>query len=63
MGWCYGLTLHIVINHQGELLACPGAPQHGRRRPVPKLLECLWGRSFGDAGYLDRKLFVVVLVR
>lgn len=57
MGWFYGFKLHIVINHQGELLACQLTPGNvDDRRPVPKLAEKLWGRLFGDKGYLSQPL-------
>ena len=57
MGWFYGFKLHIVINHHGELLACQLTPGNvDDRRPVPKLAERLWGRLFGDKGYLSQPL-------
>lgn len=57
MGWFYGFKLHIVINHRGELLACQLTPGNtDDRRPVPKLAERLWGRLFGDKGYLSQPL-------
>jgi transposase len=57
LGWFYGFKLHIVINHQGELLACQVTPGNtDDRRPVPKLAERLWGRLFADKGYLSQPL-------
>lgn len=57
LGWFYGFKLHVVINHQGELLACQVTPGNtDDRRPVPKLAERLWGRLFGDKGYLSQPL-------
>lgn len=57
MGWFYGFKLHIVINHRGELLACQLTPGNvDDRRPVPKLAQRLWGRLFGDTGYLSQPL-------
>ena len=48
MGWFYGFTLHVVINHQGELLACQLTPGNvDDQRPVPKLAQRLWGRLVG----------------
>ena len=68
LGWFYGFKLHIVINHYGELIACQLTPGNvGDRRPVPKLAERLWGRLFGDKGYvsqpLTRELFLTRRVR
>lgn len=57
MGWFYGFKLHVVVNHYGELLACQLTPGNvDDRRPVPKLAERLWGRLFGDKGYLSQPL-------
>ncbi len=57
LGWFYGFKLHVVINHHGELLACQLTPGNvDDRRPVPKLAERLWGRLFGDKGYLSAPL-------
>jgi hypothetical protein len=57
LGWFYGFKLHVVINHHGELLACQLTPGNvDDRRPVRKLAERLWGRLFGDKGYLSAPL-------
>jgi transposase len=57
MGWFYGFKLHVVVSHQGELLACQVTPGNtDDRRPVPKLAERLWGRLFADKGYLSQPL-------
>ena len=57
LGWFYGFKLHVVINHHGELLACQLTPGNvDDRRPVPKLAEHLWGRLFGDKGYVSQPL-------
>ena len=57
MGWFYGFKLHIVINHQGELLACQVTPGNtDDRHPVPALAKRLWGRLFADKGYLSQAL-------
>ena len=37
LGWFYGFKLHIVVNHQGDLLACHVTPGNtDDRRPVPR---------------------------
>jgi transposase len=57
LGWFYGFKLHLVINHQGELLACQVTPGNtDDRRPVPTLAARLWGRLFADKGYLSQSL-------
>jgi transposase len=58
MGWFYGFKLHLVINEQGELLSLTLTPgQVDDRRPVRKLVRQLWGKLFGDRGYLSQELF------
>jgi transposase len=58
MGWFYGFKLHLVINEQGELLGLALTPgQVDDRRPVRKLVRELWGKLFGDRGYLSQELF------
>ena len=57
MGWFYGFKLHLAINDRGELLGCYLTPGNvDDRRPVPHLVRRLWGRLFGDKGYISRPL-------
>jgi Transposase DDE domain len=56
-GWFYGFKLHLVIHEQGELLALTLTPGNtDDRRPVAKLVRPLWGKLFGDRGYLGQEL-------
>jgi transposase len=58
MGWFYGFKLHLVINEQGELLGITLTPGNtDDRRPVAKLVRELWGKLFGDRGYISQELF------
>jgi Transposase DDE domain len=58
LDWFYGMKRHFVINEQGELLAFRVTPGHvDDRTPVPDLAEGLWGKLFGDRGYLSQELF------
>jgi hypothetical protein len=58
MGWFYGFKLHLVINEKGELLGLSLTPGNtDDRRPVAKLVRQLWGKLFGDRGYLGQALF------
>lgn len=55
--WFYGFKLHLVVNDRGELLACRlTAGNVDDRAPVPKLMQRLWGKLFGDRGYLSQPL-------
>jgi hypothetical protein len=57
MGWFYGFKLHLVINECGELLGCYLTPGNvDDRRPVPQMVKELWGRLFGDKGYISQPL-------
>ena len=56
MGWFFGFKLHLVTNDRGELLACQITPGNvDDRKPVHELVEGLWGKLFGDKGYLSKK--------
>lgn len=57
MGWFYGFKLHLIINDRGEILAfCITPGNVDDRKPVPKLVRDLWGKLFGDKGYLSQPL-------
>jgi len=48
----------LIINDQGELLAFQITPGNTDDRvPVPTLTQNLWGRLFGDKGYISKKLW------
>lgn len=56
-GWFYGFKLHVVVSECGELLnwfITPGNTDD--RQPVPKLAQRLWGKLFGDKGYVSNPL-------
>lgn len=56
-GWFYGFKLHLVINDQGELLNVLLTPGNiDDRKPVPDLVKKLFGKLFGDKGYISQPL-------
>lgn len=56
-GWFFGFKLHAVINHLGELLSIRLTPGNvDDRKPVPKLMQGLFGKLYGDKGYLSKAL-------
>jgi transposase len=58
MGWFYGFKLHLIVDDRGELLAFYLTPGNvGDRQPVPHMAKKLWGKLFGDRGYLSQALF------
>ncbi len=63
LGWFYGFKLHLVVNDCGNLVAvCLTAGNVDDRRPVPRLARCLFGKLFGDKGYLSQALAEDLLV-
>ncbi|MGZ3601236.1 MAG: IS982 family transposase [Ktedonobacterales bacterium] len=57
IGWFYGFKLHLVVNDRGELLAfCLTPGNIDDRRPVPRLVRRLFGKLFGDRGYISQAL-------
>lgn len=64
IGWFYGFKLHLVINDRGELLSFHLAPGNvDDRTPVPILTRSLFGKLFGDKGYISRSLFLTLYER
>jgi len=62
LGWFYGFKLHLVINERGEVLAFTlSAGNVDDRKPVPHLVKRLFGKLFGDKGYLSQSLFETLL--
>ena len=58
MGWFFGFKLHLVINDRGELLNVLLTPGNvDDRKPVPKLVRKLFGKIFGDKGYISQPLY------
>jgi hypothetical protein len=63
-GWFFGFKLHLVTNEQGELLeVCITPGNVDDRTPVEALTKKLWGKLFGDKGYLSQPLFVKLFGR
>ena len=57
MGWFYGFKLHLIINHVGELVAFALTPGNvDDRTPLPEMLQRVFGKVFGDKGYLSQTL-------
>ena len=58
MGWFYGFKLHLIVNEQGELLAVHLTPGNvDDRKPLDFMTHDLFGKLFGDKGYLSQALF------
>jgi hypothetical protein len=64
MGWFFGFKLHLVFNHLNEIVACKltGGQVHDTK-PVPQLTKNLFGKLFGDKGYIGTRLAQELLRR
>lgn len=57
MGWFYGFKLHAIINHKGELISVKvTAGNTDDRAPAKDMATCLFGKLFGDRGYISKTL-------
>jgi hypothetical protein len=53
--WFFGFKLHVVINHMGEMISfqiTPGNVNDCNRNTLMKLLKNVYGKIFGDKGYV-----------
>ena len=58
VGWFFGFKLHLIINDRGDLLAFKLTPANtDDRTPVPEMTRGMWGKLFGDKGYISQALF------
>jgi hypothetical protein len=56
--WFFGFKLHLIVNDCGELLSLRLTPGNTDDRvPVPELVKELFGKLFGDKGYVSQPLF------
>ena len=60
--WYFGFKLHLIINEFGEILSFMITPANvDDRRPVPEMTKNVFGKLFGDKGYISQKLFELLL--
>lgn len=60
MGWFYGFKLHLVTNEIGQIIDFVITTANVDDRDPLKngnILENIWGRLYGDKGYISQKLF------
>jgi hypothetical protein len=58
MGWFFGLKLHFVINHKGEIMALKITPGNTADSAVlGDMTRHLTGKAFADKGYIGKELF------
>ena len=57
MGWSYGFKLHLIINHLGEIVALKLTTGNvDDREPVSDMADSLFGKLYGDKGYISKAL-------
>ena len=58
MGWFFGLKLHFVINHKGQIMALRITPGNSADSTVlDEISQQLSGKLYADKGYISRPLF------
>jgi hypothetical protein len=58
MGWFFGLKLHLVINHKGQVMALKITPGNTADSTVlDQITQHLSGKIYADKGYIGRELF------
>ena len=58
MGWFFGLKLHFVINHKGQIMALRITPGNSADSTVlDEISQQLSGKLYADKGYISRSLF------
>jgi transposase len=57
MGWFFGFKLHLIVTEQGGLIAVKVTPgNEDDRSPVPEMCQNIFGKLFGDKGYISKGL-------
>ena len=57
LDWFYGFKLHLLVNQHGDLLDfCLTPGNIDDRKPLARLLKHIFGKVFGDKGYLSAAL-------
>lgn len=59
-GWFYGLKLHLIVNHVGEIISLWPTPSNvvdNNKGLVLKMCRGLYGKVFGNKGYVGKELF------
>ena len=64
MGWFFGFKLHLIINELGGLLGFRlTAGNVDDRYVVEKMADGIFGKLFGDKGYISQSLFEKLLAK
>ena len=57
MGWSFGFKLHLIINHMGEIVSLKLTKGNiDDRQPVSEMADAIFGKLYGDKGYISKEL-------
>lgn len=58
MGWFFGLKLHLILNHKGQIMAIKITPGNADdRKALKNMVKSLKGKCYADKGYLGKEIF------
>jgi len=58
MGWFFGLKLHLILNHKGQIMAVKITPGNtDDRKGLLGIVRNLKGKCFADKGYIGKDIF------
>jgi transposase len=58
MGWFFGLKLHLIINHKGEIMAVKITPGNtDDRKALEEIVNGLQGKCYADKGFVGKDIF------
>ena len=61
-GWFYGLKLHLIINRSGGIVkASFSSGNKDDRKQLKLMIKDMFGKIFGDRGYISQQLFQELL--
>jgi IS5 family transposase len=64
MEWFFGFKLHLIVNDVGEIVSLHLSPANtDDRKPIPSMTKGLFGKLFGDKGYISKSLSADLLKR
>jgi len=60
VGWFFGFKVHVTTNGHGEIIdfcLTPGNVSDSNREVITRITKKLFGKLFGDRGYISSKIF------
>ncbi len=57
MGWFYGFKWHLIVNHQGGIVAVKVPPANVHEtKPVGEIVNCDMNKPYADKRYISKAL-------